>query len=1087
METGCHLLRGIVVFLLAITCRVDAQRMIVRETQTILEIDQAEVSVEVVGGVAETIYDLRFRNDSDRAVEGEFSIPLPEGATVSKYALEVNGALREAVAVEKERARIAYETIKRQMIDPGIVEREAGNIYRTRVYPVPAKGTKQLRIGYVETLRSFPGGIGYTVPLSFHGKLSSFKLRTRHDGNLRFSGDLPASLAEGATKGERNYSLSDVKVEGRMEVILPDPKAPLMMMDGASEPAFVLTDRFPDLPVVQRPTPKRIQLLWDASESAASVDRKRLFALLDAWFAKLGNVEIDLRLVRDAVSDGGVYRIKKGDWKSLRKRLDEVVYDGATSLGGIGAGSEDSDLVVYCGDGVVTLPQAIGKLSKPLIFLRTGSGEATAALRAMARSTGGTEVLVDASEVATALESMSREPYRVKVSGSTIAEDLEIGETARPGGLVHITGRMHSPALLGIEITYGVGNEVHVRRGVRPQPVSNEGMVRRVRAQAKLSQLEKAVVRDRDAILHLCKGYGLVSDETSLIVLERFEDHLTYKIPPPERDLLVKYNKELEAQQGKADQRREKYFLSTWQSRLKWYDTPFPGAEHELLPPLRQISIWKRAMETVFDRSEIDAASFDAVVGWQDRVLAMIERRKQLATVAEYEAWKGEIDPLKDEFIKVTSIVPKGPPPGKPLAVSVRGQVRNPRKLNGVAGMTLVTGLKEAGDLMGRGNLESVALYRSGGKTLYNTLSKDFTDFPLAPGDMLVVESGWSSFPDAADPFSSEGTARSGPPAAERMDVWVPQGGGSDSVGYGSSGSGDPFAGGGGTGAELKKVRLMEAGDGVSPDLAEFQKRIERGDDPEAAYRKLRDGKFLSNRSCIQIARILCSRGHGSLAQRILSTLVERGNGSVPSLMAHALWLMEFRQADAAKSVLELIGPGHDELALDLIRRELETDPAAAAELLAESLEDLKEGSDAMGASMVLTELNAIRPDSSDPRFSRNLEMDLRITLVGTLGQSAPAFTVIEPEGSASAGWSFISPCGGIRSRSEGVTEYMIKRAVPGKYVIQIQSEPADTVRLSIYTGWGRADQKVQRSTFFIEEGDKRDVAETEFQFSPAK
>ena len=136
-------------------------RMTVAGTQTILEIEEASVKVQVTGSVVSTEMELMFRNPTARMVEGEFVLPLPAGATVSSYALEVNGALREAVAVEKERAKVAYETIKRQMIDPGIVERQAGNVYRTRVFPVPASGTKRLRIGYVETLRQEAGGFRY--------------------------------------------------------------------------------------------------------------------------------------------------------------------------------------------------------------------------------------------------------------------------------------------------------------------------------------------------------------------------------------------------------------------------------------------------------------------------------------------------------------------------------------------------------------------------------------------------------------------------------------------------------------------------------------------------------------------------------------------------------------------------------------------------------------------------------------------------------------------------------------------------------------------------------------------------------------
>ena len=133
-----------------------------------LAVQAVAVDVTLTGDVAETRFTLTYRNDTDRVLEGEFIMPLPDGATVSSYALEiVKGALRESVSVERKQAREAYEAIKRQMIDPGLVEREANNVYRTRVFPIPANDTKKMRIGYVEPLAWRDGVRVYTLPLAF--------------------------------------------------------------------------------------------------------------------------------------------------------------------------------------------------------------------------------------------------------------------------------------------------------------------------------------------------------------------------------------------------------------------------------------------------------------------------------------------------------------------------------------------------------------------------------------------------------------------------------------------------------------------------------------------------------------------------------------------------------------------------------------------------------------------------------------------------------------------------------------------------------------------------------------------------------
>jgi len=58
-----------------------------------VEVQGVDVEVRVEGGFAETRVTMDFFNATKLRQEGEFVLPLPEGATVSDYALEVNGKL----------------------------------------------------------------------------------------------------------------------------------------------------------------------------------------------------------------------------------------------------------------------------------------------------------------------------------------------------------------------------------------------------------------------------------------------------------------------------------------------------------------------------------------------------------------------------------------------------------------------------------------------------------------------------------------------------------------------------------------------------------------------------------------------------------------------------------------------------------------------------------------------------------------------------------------------------------------------------------------------------------------------------------
>ena len=90
-----------------------------------------------------------FTNPNARAMEGELEFPIPEGAIVCGYALEVNGEMIPGVVCDKEKARVAFENEVRKGVDPGIVEQVKGNIWKTRIFPLNPKTPRKAEVEYV--------------------------------------------------------------------------------------------------------------------------------------------------------------------------------------------------------------------------------------------------------------------------------------------------------------------------------------------------------------------------------------------------------------------------------------------------------------------------------------------------------------------------------------------------------------------------------------------------------------------------------------------------------------------------------------------------------------------------------------------------------------------------------------------------------------------------------------------------------------------------------------------------------------------------------------------------------------------------
>jgi len=103
-------------------------------------LQRLEIEVKVTGLFAETTQTMHFFNPNNRDFEGQLFFPLPSTGVVCGYGLDVDGGMVDGVIVPKKRARQILEAEERKGADPGLVEQVQGNIYRTRIYPLPARG-----------------------------------------------------------------------------------------------------------------------------------------------------------------------------------------------------------------------------------------------------------------------------------------------------------------------------------------------------------------------------------------------------------------------------------------------------------------------------------------------------------------------------------------------------------------------------------------------------------------------------------------------------------------------------------------------------------------------------------------------------------------------------------------------------------------------------------------------------------------------------------------------------------------------------------------------------------------------------------
>src|SRR5512138_2647589 len=157
--------------------RLDPPRLRVARGERPVEIASLDVRVAIHGLHAETTQTLVFSNPNGRVLEGDLEFPLPDGATVSGFALDVGGELVDAVVVSKQKARVVLEAEVRKGVDPGLVEHVRGNVHRARVYPIPANGTRTVRLRWVSELSTRGEEAAYHLPLPYDRALPRVSMR----------------------------------------------------------------------------------------------------------------------------------------------------------------------------------------------------------------------------------------------------------------------------------------------------------------------------------------------------------------------------------------------------------------------------------------------------------------------------------------------------------------------------------------------------------------------------------------------------------------------------------------------------------------------------------------------------------------------------------------------------------------------------------------------------------------------------------------------------------------------------------------------------------------------------------------------
>ena len=548
------------------------------------------IRTEINGRLALTSVELTFFNPNGRQLEGELQFPLLDGQSVVGMAMDIDGRLRDAVPVDKARGQAIFEDVTRAQIDPALLSATQGNNYKLRVYPILPRRDKVVVLRYAETLASRGGHQRYRLPLHYGDRVPELAIA------VRVAGAAATPLASADVLGSPSFRRADdghsmelkrrdFTGKGILEIDVPTPVRPVAYTQVHEGRTYFHAEVPVGAVKAPRALPRVMTLVWDSSGSGLARDHGREFALLDAYFAKARNVDVRLQRVRDTAEPPQSFHVANGDWRALRRALAATIYDGATELGAFVPDPAAEEVLLFS-DGLANFgAHRVAAVHVPLYAVSAAARADGVMLRHVAERSGGRFIDLVALTPAQAADALLNESSRVVAMASEVATELVAASPFPAERRVAIAGLLTDVAgTLRVTVAHPGGRRqvivvpIDARRNPGALPASTW-------ARYRIAGLEGEYDVHRDEIRRLGKAFGLVTRETSLIVLDRVEDYARYEIVPP-AELVAAYERLRVAavQRDIADRKAHlERIVKLFDDKVAWWNRDFPKGD-KLLP-----------------------------------------------------------------------------------------------------------------------------------------------------------------------------------------------------------------------------------------------------------------------------------------------------------------------------------------------------------------------------------------------------------------------------------------------------------------------------------------------------------------------
>ncbi|MCH2175332.1 MAG: DUF2135 domain-containing protein [Lentisphaeria bacterium] len=554
-----------------------------------LTASKVDIKVRVYGFISETEITMTFHNPQDRQLGGDLYLPMPAGALVSGYALDIDNKMIEGVVLEKAEAREIFEKEVRKGVDPGLVEFAKGNTFKTRVFPILPQKTRTVQVTYISEII----GESLTVPIQIEHQLEEFNVEITVQSGLAkpvLKSDMQNLTF---TKKEDQYiaasTLKNQQPPKKISVILPRIQEQNLLVEESSDgyKYFVYRPMI-KVPALQKDQQKltALTILWDVSSSREYADHQQELALLEAYLKTnmADNFKLEIATFSNTVHRTEVFEnINLNDVKAPLEFIKSVAYDGGTQMSSIAEYLNQDNAILLFSDGLGNLGDNELQISPkfPIFTINSSVMHDPSYLKTIAAKSNGVFLNLTKREKAslsTIVAQLQQDSYQYIPNRNTevlpqvptqVSKDLlVVGRTQKAFGKITNT---FSYASSGQQTTEILPDTV--------TPVPGD-LLRRYWGQTKVQELMLNEKKNHEVIITLAKEYELVTPFTSMLVLETLEQYVEHQVTPPKTwpEMYTKYqelmqNKKVEEEQ--VYKRNIKEVYRKWLEKLAYHEKKF--------------------------------------------------------------------------------------------------------------------------------------------------------------------------------------------------------------------------------------------------------------------------------------------------------------------------------------------------------------------------------------------------------------------------------------------------------------------------------------------------------------------------------